>query len=267
VVATGPGATEVGPTEVKANHRRALGLCVAASVVPALLIGLILAVAVSPVIGAVALVVLLVVLTTALRRSAPGAALRRIGAVPLAEHDNQRIYNVTEGLCATFGLRMPALYVVFDAVPNACALGRDPGSSDLVVTSGLLDLMGPIELEGVIAHELAHVKRGDNGVSSIALSLSRFAGAGVVRRCVGDGREFRADVVGASAVRFPRGLLDALRLMEQAPDPAGNSVFGAARFGTSRQVWIDPSVGHRDDPALPGDLDATSVRAAALTLW
>jgi Zn-dependent protease with chaperone function len=127
--------------------------------------------------------------------------------------------------------------------------------------------MGPIELEGVIAHELAHVKRGDNGVSSIAISLARFGGGGLLKRCVGEGREYRADMVGASAVRFPRGLLDALRLMERAAAPAGNSVFAAARLGSSRWVWIDPSVGQHEEPAADGDLNATSVRIAALSLW
>jgi len=84
---------------------------------------------------------------------------------------------------------------------------------------------------------------------------------------VGESREYRADVVGASAVRFPRGLLDGLRLMMLAPDPSGNSVFGASRFGASRWIWTDPSVGHRDDPVEPGDLNATAVRAAALSEW
>lgn len=158
---------------------------------------------------------------------------------------------------------MPALYVVYDQVPNACALGRDAASAALVVTSGLLDTMGPIELEGVIAHELAHVKRDDNGVSVIGLTLARLAGSSMLRRCVGENREYRADMVGASAVRFPRGLLDALRLMELAPPPAGNSVFSPARFPATRYVWIDPSVGLRYEPPAVGDLDATSVRAAA----
>ena len=98
-------------------------------------------------------------------------------------------------------------------------------------------------------------------------SIARFGGEGIGRWCVGRSREYRADVVAASAVRFPRGLFDALRLMEQAPEPAGNSVFGPSRFGATRYVWIDPSVGHRADPVVPGDLDATSVRAAALSEW
>jgi Zn-dependent protease with chaperone function len=254
------------PAEVAANRRRALLLCFSAAIIPAIVIGGALA-AVMPLIGAVALVVVAVLVGVGVWRVAPAAALSRIGAVRLSEHDNPALFNMTEGLCATFGLRMPALFVVFDAVPNACALGRDDASADLVVTSGLLETVGPIELEGVVAHELAHVKRGDNGVSSIALTLGRVGGESMVRRCVGKGREYRADVVGASAVRFPRGLLDALRLMEAAPAPAGNSVFSAGRIGASRGVWIDPSVGRREVPVEPGDLDATSVRVAALCEW
>jgi Zn-dependent protease with chaperone function len=267
VIEPGLGATVVLPEEVAANHRRAIMLCLWAAVIPALVIALVLALVIGPIEGAAALVVVAFALAYGRWRTAPGAALKRIGAVPLRERDNPRLFNVTEGLCATFGLRMPELHIVFDAVPNACALGRDPVSADLVVTSGLLDTMGPIELEGVIAHELAHVKRGDNGVSVIGLSLTRFGGEAMLRRCVGMDREYRADVVGASAVRFPRGLLDALRLMQSAPAPAGNSIFSPARFGMSRWVWIDPSVGHRDGPMEVGDRDATAMRAAALSEW
>jgi Zn-dependent protease with chaperone function len=267
LIEPGLGATEVLPHEIAANRRRALSLCAAAGVVPAVIIGAVLAAVVSPIVGVVALVVVAVALAFGLWRAAPGVALRQVGAVALREREHPRLVNVTEGLCATFGLRMPDFYVVYDAVPNACALGRDAGSADLVVTSGLLDLMGPIELEGVIAHELAHVKRHDNTVSVVALTLARFGGPGLGRWCVGRDREYRADVVGASAVRYPRGLLDALRLMEQAPEPSGSSQFGPDRFGSTRFVWIDPTVGHRSDVAVAGDLDVTSVRSAALNLW
>jgi Zn-dependent protease with chaperone function len=264
------GATQIFPAEVAANRRRAVVLCAWTAVIPAVLIGALVGVTVSVVAGAAALVVVGLLCGYGVWRVAPRVSMRRISAVPADEHDYPRYYNITEGLCATFGLRMPVLHVVVDPVPNACALGRDARASDLVVTTGLLHAVGPIELEGVIAHELAHVKRGDNGVSSVGITLaSLFGGEATLRRCVGARacREYRADVVGASTVRYPRGLLDALRLMMGAPPPQAGSVFATPRFGGTRWVWIDPSVGHRLDEPVPGDLDATSVRAAALSEW
>ncbi len=221
IIEPGLGATEILPGEVTANRRHAVVLCALAAALPAVVIGLVIGLVVSPVIGAVALVVVEVALGYALWRAAPGVALRQVGAVRLSERDNPRLFNVTEGLCATFGLRMPDLYVVYDNVPNACALGRDAASGALVVTSGLLETMGPIELEGVVAHELAHMKRDDNGVAVIGITLARFAGAGWLRRCIGESREYRADIVGASAVRYPPGSARC-----PAPHGAGPSTVG-----------------------------------------
>jgi Zn-dependent protease with chaperone function len=263
------GAPQVFPAEVAANRRRAITLCALAAVLPALLLGALVGVTLSAIIGAVVFVVAGAAVMFGVWRLAPSLALSQIGAVPIEEQDETRLWNVTEGLCATFGLSMPSLYVLDDEVPNACALGRDARRSVVVVTTGLLRRLDPIELEGAIAHELAHVKRGDNGVSCIGITLGRiFGGASTLRRCVGENREYRADVVGASAVRFPRGLLGALRTMMGSPAPAQGSFFATpSRFGPTRWVWIDPSVGHRDDVLQPGDLDATSVRAAALSEW
>ena len=263
------GAPQIFPAEVAANRRRALTLCAVSAVLPALLLGALLGVTLSVIVGVVVFVVAGAAVMYALWRLAPSIALNRIGAVPIDEQDETRLWNVTDGLCATFGLSMPSLCVLDDDVPNACALGRDARRSVVVVTTGLLRRLDPIELEGVIAHELAHVKRGDNGVASIGITLARIVGgSSTLRRCVGESREYRADVVGASTVRFPRGLLGALRIMMAAPAPAVGSFFASpARFGPTRWVWIDPSVGHRDDAVAPGDLDATSVRAAALSEW
>jgi hypothetical protein len=263
------GAPTIYPGEVAANRRRAIVLCGWTAAVPALLAFALLAAAVNIIAGVIALVVAWFAFMYLVWRVAPRVALRRIGAVPADEDDDPRLFNVTEGLCATFGLAMPTLHILDDAVPNACALGRDARRADLVVTSGLLRSLHLVELEGVVAHELAHVKRGDNGVSCVGITLATmFGGEKMLRRCVGEDREYRADVVGTSIVRYPSGLLDGLRVMMESPPPTEGSLFASpARFGQTRWVWIDPSVGHRDDPVNPGDLDATRVRAAALAEW
>jgi Zn-dependent protease with chaperone function len=254
---------------VAANRRRVIRLCAWTAAIPSLLLFVILTIAVNIIAGVVALVVAAAALMYAMWRLSPRMALRRIGARLADEDDDPRLFNVTEGLCATFGLAMPALHILDDPVPNACALGRDARKADVVVTSGLLNSFHLVELEGVMAHELAHVKRGDNGVSSVGITLaSMWGGERTLRRCVWEGREYRADVVGASIVRYPSGLLSALCAMQEAPPPGPGSFFSSpSRYGGTRWVWIDPSVGHRDEPVSPGDLDATSVRAAALNEW
>ena len=88
---------------------------------PCLLFGVLFLVAVSPIAGVAAFVVAGAAFMYGAWRLAPAVALRRIGAVPIEEQDDPRLYNVTEGLCATFGLSMPSLYVVDDEVPNGCA--------------------------------------------------------------------------------------------------------------------------------------------------
>jgi len=91
-------------------------------------------------------------------------------ARPADETEYRRYHNLVEGLCIAAGLPKPKLYVVDDPAPNAFATGRNPKHAALAVTTGLLDVMNRVELEGVIAHELSHVKNYDILVTTIAVT-------------------------------------------------------------------------------------------------
>jgi len=265
-------AVSITEDEIGANRRRAALLTVADGLVAAVVAGVVLGVALGPLIGVVVGVVVVVVVTALLRRAADAMAVSVLGAVPLGEGEDPGLENLVEGLCATFGLRVPALLVVDDEVPNACALGRDPSRAALVVTSGLLDRLDLIEMEGVIAHELAHVKRHDTAVSAAALAALRPLGwlGGSERwlhAALGPGREYRADQVAATTVRYPPGLRDALEVLSRGPEPAPGSVFAPRSLARTRWLWIDPMVGRRLGTTLVGENDATTVRIAALGEW
>jgi len=91
-------------------------------------------------------------------------------AKPADETEYRRYHNLVEGLCIAAGLPKPRLYVVNDPAPNAFATGRNPKHAALAVTTGLLEVMNRVELEGVIAHELSHVKNYDILVTTIAVT-------------------------------------------------------------------------------------------------
>jgi heat shock protein HtpX len=98
-------------------------------------------------------------------------ALRMSHARPADPVEYARLHNVVEGLCIAAGLPKPRVYVIDDPAPNAFATGRDPRHAAVAVTTGLLDKMNRIELEGVLAHELSHVKNYDVLVSTLAVTL------------------------------------------------------------------------------------------------
>ena len=92
-------------------------------------------------------------------------------AKPASPEEYPRLHNIVEGLCIAAGLPKPRLYVVDDVSPNAFATGRDPKHAAVAVTTGLLDKMNRVELEGVLAHELSHIKNYDILVSTLAVTL------------------------------------------------------------------------------------------------
>src|SRR5262245_41980155 len=99
-------------------------------------------------------------------------ALWSSGAKPVAREARPRLYQVVERLAGKAGLPVPKLYVIPEAAPNAFATGRNPRHASVAVTAGLLELMNDEELEGVIAHELSHVRNYDILISSIAATIA-----------------------------------------------------------------------------------------------
>jgi heat shock protein HtpX len=175
-------------------------------------------------------------------------ALKSSGAVPISREQSPRLYEVMGRLAAKANLPVPKLYMIPQAAPNAFATGRNPRHASVAVTQGLMQLMNDDELEGVIAHELSHVRNYDILTSSIAatvagavtwiaymgrwaaifglgggrdndseggwaailmLILAPFA-AMLLQLGISRQREYQADASGAKMVGHPYGLISAL---------------------------------------------------------
>lgn len=181
-------------------------------------------------------------------------ALMMTGARELTRRDAPQLYAMVEELSRRAGLPTPRLYIIESHQPNAFATGRGPSHSAVAVTRGLLGLMNREELEGVIAHELAHIKNRDVLLSTIAASIAgaismlanvaqwrmifggysddeegagNFIGALIaiivaplaallIQMAISRSREFLADATGARIAGSPRGLASALRKLDQA---------------------------------------------------
>jgi heat shock protein HtpX len=98
-------------------------------------------------------------------------ALRMSHAQPADPTQYARLHNLIEGLCIAAGLPKPRVYVIDDPAPNAFATGRNPQHAAVAVTTGLIEKMTRVELEGVLAHELSHIKNYDILVSTLAVTM------------------------------------------------------------------------------------------------
>ncbi len=92
-------------------------------------------------------------------------------ARPADAEQYARLHNLVEGLCIASGLPKPGVYVIDDPAPNAFATGRNPRHASIAVTTGLLEMMNRVELEGVVAHELSHIRNYDILVSTLAVTM------------------------------------------------------------------------------------------------
>ncbi len=182
-------------------------------------------------------------------------ALASAGATgPITETDNAYIYRLVDNLCITAGLPMPKVYLIPDPGLNAFATGRDPEHASIALTTGIVQHLENEELEGVIAHELAHIKNYDIRVMTIVIVLvgtvtlladfflrfNMFGGrndrnsngniimlvglilailspifATLIQLAVSRKREYLADASGALLTRYPQGLANALRKIGQ----------------------------------------------------
>jgi heat shock protein HtpX len=182
-------------------------------------------------------------------------ALRMYSARRVTETENSRVYNrvapLVRNLCVRMGLPMPKLWLIPDASPNAFATGRNPAHASVAVTAGILELMSDTELEGVVAHELGHVKNRDILISSVAATIaaaitmlarmaffaSMFGGrrddddeggalgmifmmvlapiaALLIQMAISRTREYSADRASARYTGNPHGLISALKKLE-----------------------------------------------------
>jgi heat shock protein HtpX len=198
-------------------------------------------------------------------------------AQQIQKKDNPRLWRIVENLSITDGLPMPKVYIMNDPAPNAFATGRDPKHASVCATSGILDLMNDEELQGVLAHELSHIKNYDIRVSMIAFALTAvislisdiiirivwFGGdrdrennqvflilgivaailapivATLIQLAVSRQREYLADASGALATRYPEALASALEKIKQT-----GSIARHQNTATAHLFFVNPLKGH-----------------------
>ena len=157
--------------EIRSNKRRSAGLVVGfASFV--ILVGFAIGYLVGggPTVLVVSVVIAAIMATVSYWKSAD-IALKVSRAQPADPETYARLHNLVEGLCIAGGLPKPGVYVIDDPAPNAFATGRDPRHAAIAVTTGLLEKMNRVELEGVVAHELSHIRNYDILVSTLAVTM------------------------------------------------------------------------------------------------
>lgn len=171
-----------------------------------------------------------------------------------ADLKQQQIVHLVENICITAGLPTPQVYLVTDAAPNAFAVGRDPKHASIALTTGIVEKLDKVELEGVIAHELSHIKNYDILLSTVVITLlgvitliadwswrGRMFSKGdsnndnnnsimvliglvliilapifaqLIYLAISRQREYLADASGVLITRYPEGLASALKKLE-----------------------------------------------------
>ena len=156
---------------IRANKRRSVAL-IASFVLVLVLVGAAFGVLIgNGIAGTLVALVFSAIMAFVSYWKADAIALKVSRARPADPVEFQRLHNLVEGLCIASGLPKPGIYIVDDPAPNAFATGRDPKHAAIAVTTGLLEKMNRVELEGVLAHELSHIRNYDILVSTLAVTL------------------------------------------------------------------------------------------------
>jgi heat shock protein HtpX len=231
--------------ESRRNQWRAAVIVTAPAAVLALVGAVVVLVAGLGLVGIVVVLVLVAGLAGLAYTRSDAVALALTRARPADGPDVERFQNVVEGLCIAAGLPKPRLYVVDDEAPNAFAAGRNPKHAALAVTTGLLQKLNRVELEGVVAHELSDIKSYDVLPSTVAVVaigplalLLAPAGVSLMRLAMSPDRELLADASGVQLTRYPPGLASALKKLRA--DPA--VVRHASR--ATAPLWIEAPLEH-----------------------
>ncbi len=200
--------------------------------------------------------------------------VRMTGAKPVTPDEAPQLHAMVDRLSERAGIPKPALYVVEDPTPNAFATGRSPQHGVVAVNRGLLNMLGKKEIEGVIAHEIAHIRHrdtltmavvasvaggimvladmmrifaifggsdeeGNNPLGLIVLSIVAPLAAMIIQMAISRAREFEADSLGADLAGSPEGLASALSKLEMA---AGHGPT-AATPATAHMYIVNPLKG------------------------
>lgn len=191
------------------------------------------------------------------------------GAKEIHLVDNPELFRTVENLTIGAGLPMPKVYLIHDPSPNAFATGRDPKHAAIAVTTGIMERLNKAELEGVLAHELSHVKNYDTRLLAITAVLIGFISlitdmflrhlfwggrdrnskvhpvilligvalailapiiASLMQLAVSRKREFLADASGALLTRYPDGLANALEKISSDPKPLASATGATAHL-------------------------------------